>query len=70
MEDIFKIMFDRQLSDEDSADEKKRKSSEFRATGGFYPSDPQYDPQLRLKQRLRMLFPHLPGTPGMPPRER
>ena len=71
MDDALKILFGRQLDDEEEAGEKdKKKAAEFRAPSGFNPSDPYYnDPQLRLKHRLRNLFPHLPFLPGLPPRQ-
>ena len=67
MENVFKFLFERELSDDES-ETLKKKVNEYRAAGGFLPSDSNYDPQMRLKRRLKLLFPHLPATPGLPPR--
>jgi hypothetical protein len=66
MDNVFKHLFERDLGDEPS--DKRKKAEEFHATGEFLPDDPNYDPQLRLKKRLRLLFPHLPTLPGLPPK--
>jgi hypothetical protein len=69
MDDLFKLMFERELSEEKEGRKKaKENSGDYSASGEFNPSDSYYDPQTRLKRRLKQLFPHLPGTPGLPPR--
>lgn len=67
MDKAFDFLFGRQL-DEDDAESTAKKRAEYRSAAAFNPSDPHYDPQLRLKQRLRSIFPHVPFTPGLPPR--
>jgi hypothetical protein len=67
MDDVFNFIFERELRND--KDEKRKKSGgDFKAAGEFNPDDANYDPQTRLKRRLRMLFPHMPGLPGLPPR--
>jgi len=70
MDDVFKLLFERDLGDERSDKDKRKKSEDFRTTGGIIagPDDPMYDPQQRLKKQLRSLFPHLPSMPGLPPK--
>jgi hypothetical protein len=65
MDKTFKFLFGRDLSTDE--DEDKKKSEDFRAPDGFNPSDSSYDPHTRLKRQLRRFFPHLLGTPGLPP---
>jgi len=67
MDETFRILFGRYLTDDDAADQQAKKK-QFRAPD-FNPDDADYDPAVRLKQRLKLLFPHLPATPGIPPKK-